>query len=678
VLWGSLLLLVALVPTGLAILRIAERVLGHRFALSVPERVLIAFYAVGAAFFVLASIPLAIYGTPLILGVLGTGAVVYGAFAVRERGKGLLLAGRQVVSGAGFLLGAGTLGLLIFEIAPVWNHPFPNAWDGSVTALWTNLTLSRGTLPTTLEPFASSPVVYPLATTVWMTLPVRLLNWPIVQTPVLLPPLFLSLTVPAAFCWGTRWSASPSTSGTPAGLLFAGFFGLVASWPRFYTGGSYDFAFALPLFLVALGLLPSLVQSEHHLGAEIVAFGLLAGMLTSLSVAAGEALLVLLVVYAVTSHRKDAHVVAAWVGRTAIVAGFEAAFSLRSVTAWLVQGQPAYGPSGEYGSLNARLVDGELDPLSPWKYKVSPFPWLTLELQILLVIGVVLAIWAVRNRPDHKVQPSSSRLASHLLVGAVAMFALTGFLLIVALPGPLSQGLLSVTNLDQTSILLFVFLEGLCLFPLLVALRALIESATPTTPRVPELFATARLTRGSSMRDRPPGRLWSIAGMAAVIVLVVPFCSGAWFTVTQGPGFIEQNVGKTSNVTAADVAVMEWIGVHLPACSSVLVAPGSAGQFLPEYATVHVVFPMNPEPRSPAYWTAVSNLTTGNYTSATRAALENLNVTEVFVTGETSVSYLPFLVNPLLGSADFSSLVGSGDALVLSFGPGVSQSHCMP
>src|SRR5208282_1411135 len=43
--------------------------------------------------------------------------------------------------------------------------------------------------------------------------------------------------------------------------------------------------------------------------------------------------------------------------------------------------------------------------------------------------------------------------------------------------------------------------------------------------------------------------------------------------------------------------------------SAVLVAPGSAGQFLPEYATVHLVFPMNPVRQSWLYAVAVCNLT---------------------------------------------------------------------
>jgi len=124
--------------------------------------------------------------------------------------------------------------------------------------------------------------------------------------------------------------------------------------------------------------------------------------------------------------------------------------------------------------------------------------------------------------------------------------------------------------------------------------------------------------------------------------------------------------------------VMEWIGSHLPSCSSVLVAPGSSGQFLPEYSNVHLVFPMNPVPTNQAYVIAISNLTAGEYSSTTQSALQSLGVTEIFVTGQTSVSYPSFVGTPLLVSPDFSSLFSSGDARVFSFVPEVNQTGCFP
>ena len=673
-----MLLVLVLLPTGLVLLRGIEWLLRHRFSFTTPERLLLGFYTAGAFVYVIASVPIAVYGATLLWVLFGAGAAAYVILAVVERGKGLRAVRAFALTPAGIGLAAGTLGLLVFEVLPVWNHPFPNAWDGSVTALWMNLTLQQGTLPTNLQPYAAAPVVYPLATTVWMTLPVLTLGWPLVQAPVLLPPLFLSLTVPAAYAWGTRWAQPSSGEGASVGLLFGGFFGLVASWPRFYTGGSYDFAFALPLFLVSLGWLPELVRTERVPKNRWVALGLLAGVLTSISLAAGEAFVVVLVALAIAEHWNDRPRLMTWLGRATMVVGFDAAFSLRSIISWAASHGPAYTTSSTYGSLDLRLVEGELDPWVPWKYKMSPFPGLSLELQILLVLGLFLAVGAARNGLGGRVPPAFQRMATQLLVGTAAMFLMTALLLPVALPGPLSQGLRNVTNLDQTSVLLFIFLAGLSLFPLTLALQRLTGRRQPITldrGRGAEVAFVPHRWGGGRLQRVPLRRAMSIA---AVLVLVVPLGSGAWFSVVQGPSFITQNVGKTSNVTAGDVAVMEWVGGHLPSCSSVLVAPGSAGQFLPEYATVSLVFPMNPVPDSLPYQVAVSDLTSGMYAPATKMALESLSVTEVMVTGPTSVGFLPFSTTPLNGSGDFSLLTNSADASLYEFVPVSQGTGCVP
>jgi len=675
---GSLLLLVALLPTGLALLKGVERILGRTFRLSIIERLLIAFYAAGALIFVIVSIPVPVYGAPLVVVVLALGAVVYGLFAFWDKGRGLRAGAAFVLTPTAIVLGLGFLGLLVFEVVPIWNHPFPNAWDGSVTALWMNLTLRNGTLPTTLSPFASAPVIYPLATTVWMTLPVLILGWPVVQTPVLLPPLFLSLTVPAAYVWGARWGGGSSTSGRWMGLLFAAFFGLVASWPRFYTGGSYDFAFALPLFLLALALVPAFVRIERIAVSQVLAFGLLAGVLASLSLAAGEALIVLVLAFAIATHWRDANALVSWLGRAAIVAGFEVLFTLRSVVAWVVYGGSGYTPGSEFGTLNQRLIEGELDPLVAWKDKMSPLGWLSFELQVLLVVGLVLAAWALVRDPNRPRFLPLSRFASDLWVGTAAMFVLTGVLLFTALPGPVASDIRSVTNLDQSSILLFLFFSAGCVFPLALGLSALAGRLPSQSRSLPPPQDETGSPPSRARRIPRAHRVRTVVGIVAVLVLVIPLSTGAWLTLADGPSLIQQNVGKTSNVTIGDVAVMEWIGSHLPSCSSVLVAPGSSGQFLPEYSNVHLVFPMNPVPTNQAYVIAISNLTAGEYSSTTQSALQSLGVTEIFVTGQTSVSYPSFVGTPLLVSPDFSSLFSSGDARVFSFVPEVNQTGCFP
>ncbi len=54
-----------------------------------------------------------------------------------------------------------------------------------------------------------------------------------------------------------------------------------------------------------------------------------------------------------------------------------------------------------------------------------------------------------------------------------------------------------------------------------------------------------------------------------------------------------------------------------------------------------------PSPANLSYFVALENLTSGTYGPSTRRALLDLSVTEVLVTGPTSVSYPPLSPAPL-------------------------------
>jgi hypothetical protein len=679
VLGGTLLLVALLLPLGVCSLRAAEWCLRSRFSLSVLERLLLGFYAAGFVLFVLATIPFPWYGRELFDGCLVVGVAGYVSLTIRERFLGLRAAFAYARTPVAMLVGFGTLGLFVLELLPVWNHPFPNTWDGSATALWTQLTLHNGTLPTNLQPFASAPVVYPLGTTVWMTFPVMFLGWSVVQTPVLLPPLFLSLTVPAAFAWGSRWYDGSSRVAGVVGLLFAGSFGLIVNWPRFYTGGSYDFAFALPLFMILLGFVPGLIRGKQSNIGALIGFGLASAVCASLSLAAGEGIIVTLAAFAAVEGGTDFRRFASILARVIVVAAFEVLALLRSLGEWVAQGEPAFAPSNAYGSMNSRLVQGELDPFVLWKPKLSPFPWVSLELQIMLVAGVVTAIWLMRRARGDAPYAPLTRFSRDLFIGTAGLFLFTALLLTSVAPWPAASLLRGVTNLDQASILLFLFFGGMSVLPL-VAIAVWWSGSRTSTQIVAQ---TSRGGRDIGIRPTVHRSLRSalgskVGGGLALSILILPLVLGAGYTVADGPGVIQQNVEKTSNVTPADVVAMQWIAGNLPRCSAVLVAPGSAGQFLPEFAVVRIIFPMNPVPVNNSYRVVVSDLIGGRYTAATRDALLSLGVTEILVTGQSSVSYAPFSASPLEASPDFGRTFAQGDASVFSFGAGVNASQCYP
>ncbi|MGI0129934.1 MAG: hypothetical protein ACREEC_07280, partial [Thermoplasmata archaeon] len=264
-----------------------------------------------------------------------------------------------------------------------------------------------------------------------------------------------------------------------------------------------------------------------------------------------------------------------------------------------------------------------------------------------------------------------------VFVGTAVLFSETALLAVGGTINTTAAGLQSIVNIEESSVLLFTFFELAAILPLVAGLSVLQgrrETATPVGGPAPMREPVA-----SSPRIRPPGRrARTVVALLACLVISVPLGTGTLVTAVQAPGYIDTHIGQLANVTPADISALEWSGENLPSCSRVLVAPGSVGQYLPEYAAVALVFPAFPTPSNLSYQRIVQSLDGGTYDNATRALLIGLEVTTVFVSGQNSVSYLPFLLPPLRASPDFAVLFSSGDAAVLTFEPGATEAHCLP
>lgn len=692
ILVGLIVLFVVTLPAGVTVLRIVERFLGRTLEISITERVLVSFFTVGGLLFLLASIPLPIYGLPALSVLFLAGGVGYGVIVVRDRGGGLRSAARFSLTPVGISLLLGTLALLFVEISAISSIPLSNAYDGSMNSLWVNLTVSNHTLPWTLAPYANWGIAYPLSTTVWMTVPALLFGWPIPQIPILLPPLFLSLTIPAAYCLGTRLAGPGTREARLLGPLFAAFFGLTASWPRLFVGGSYDFGLSLPLLLVMFGWARPFVEGRLRPWRDVVGLGLLLGILAALNAAAAQFFVLVLVGFVLVFRSHSAGSLSAWLVRVATLVGTGLLFVARSLIAIAVwfpypghvlqeTGNPPYvAPPIDY-ALSSRLVMGELDPFVPWKAKLSPFPFLALELQALLAIGLALLFISVLARSSSIRSAIPVRAAETISVGLLAALLFTSLLIVPLLPGVSFSSVEWFSSLDEESIILFIFFGLVAMLPLASALILLdrrrqpggLDLEEPTDPHV-----------GSPPhRGHPPNRQgrarpgW-ITSVALAMVILVPLGSGAFVTVSSVPGYIQEKTLSTGNATAQDVSALQWAGANLPSCSRVLAAPGSAAQFLPEFAKVGLVYPMLPVPVNLSYTSLVRDLIQGTYSSSARSALFLLNITEVMGTGETFGGFPPFNLTRLLQSPqpDFKVLFNYGDASILEFLPGATQLNC--
>jgi hypothetical protein len=689
VFFGLVLLYVALLPLGTVLLRLLEYLRGRQLELSTLERVLVAPYLAVGLLFAIASISVPIYSAGLVAGLLIAGVVALAILWIRNGLESVRSSFVTPHARVSYLIWIGTGALLLLEVTSTGTHPFPNAYDGSFQSLYVKLILAQHTIPWTLAPYGQIGIIYPQGTAVWFTLPVLLLGWPIQSSPVTLPLLFLSLAVPASYCMGVRLAGPPASRAVMTGLLFAGFFGLVASWPRLFVGGSYDFAIGLPLFLLSAAWIRPLVEPPLRPWRDVLLFGGLLGVLTLFSVALGEFLFLLLIASLLAFRSNARNLVRAWMTRIPAILGVGVAFVSRSIAGIIIWfnypghvlnslGNPPYATQPGLPSPSAETYSGDLNPFIPLKPKLSPIPILSVEMTVLLAGGLAIcAFWYLGYKNRLKAFLSEN-LVSQVVLGTAVAFLWT--LALVASSGTsLGTSILDyLASLYESSFLFFIFLQLVALLPLLTLAELLRSGHNRIPDPAPEATNDARRYRRSQDSCRRLRPLSRSGTFAIALLLASPFAIGAIVTAAQVPSYLSGHLDQFSNVTSSDVTALTWAGAHLPSCSRVLVAPGSAAQFLPLYADAQLLFPMMPLPLNLSYYVAIGNLTDGIYSNVTRAALVSLTVTEVFVTGQTSVSYLPLRIAPMASSSDFSNLFASGDAAIFAFLLGTVSSNCPP
>jgi len=120
------------------------------------------------------------------------------------------------------------------------------------------------------------------------------------------------------------------------------------------------------------------------------------------------------------------------------------------------------------------------------------------------------------------------------------------------------------------------------------------------------------------------------------------------------PTSLGQVLSKTyadfGNVSAADFQLLDYAGAHVAPGTRVLVAPGSAGEFLPGYARgIVLLYPMVPgwSRANASYNLVVRELTNGTLDPTGREALASLEVDLIIVTGNNTVLWSAFWASTL-------------------------------
>jgi hypothetical protein len=620
------------------------------------ERLFLDIYLGGAALYAVAVLPLGLFTGatfPVVVAISAT-YLVYraarigrapAAHAVARAASEYVRLGPAIA-----LLAAATLGLL--ELAVAVGIPTGNTYDASQLATYTSLLIQNRSLPTNLGGIGLAiPVAYPQGTTVWMASAQLLFSLPPARTAVLVTPLFLGLAPLGAYVLGDRW-----LGGARAGAILAAGFALLATWTRLEVAGSYDFVVAFPLVLLLIGLSRDWVVGGPVPWREAVAFGLLAGYAAALNpVGVAWWLLALPVAAGWSLHARWGGNARAWFGRyvaALLAAALPIVPSLVAVVGGLghigfAAGEPGVGSIAPVGLTGPQVV-GYVDPFlfrstDVW---LSPFPALRLELAGLLVIGTLLLLVRPAFVGDRSLLGRFA-IAGGASAGAwflLEWLAAAGVRPFAAL-APLSNG-------GELSEMLFTVFVVVAALPLVV----LLEGA-PTRPR---------LARPALLRR--PYRARSYLPALALVVGLLLFVPGIAVTTTELPSTLRTIYTTFGNVSSDDFALLAWAPSHLPGGVRVLVAPGSAAEFLTAYAPgLRVLYPMVVGFSYPnaTYRDAVREFTNGTFLPNGAHDLRVLDADFIAVTGTNTVLGDSFVTSTfLVDPAMFPVVFHSGDAYV--------------
>ncbi len=633
-----------------------RRLVGRRFAgwrTDEPiEAVLLDFYLGGAVLYFLAALPLGLFVAPVVLGLPVAAAVGLGLLFARGRPGGTL--GEEVAGSLARLVRPGSLVVLVsalalfaVELAVVGPVGTGNTFDSGLLTTYVALLLSHHSIPLSFQPYAAPAILYPQGTTVWLGWAQLVFGLPPARTSLLVTPLFFALAPLGAFVLGRRLFAS-DRAGVATALVLA----WLAPATRTIVSGSNDFVFAFPLVLLLCGRATSWTRDSPPSLGEAVGFGLLAGYAAALNPVGPEWLFVALPIAGALAWPRFGGRARTWVARWAVAVGASlvgVAPSLYVLT--LGRSSPGFvpgaaaAPAGSPTGISSAQFIGSIDPFlfRPQDVQFSAVPALRLELAVLLVVGLGLLV----------VVGGDSALARYL--GAFRRFAAAGVAAIVGLLAvlwaassgfPPAVAVESVTSAGELSLYLLSLYALVAALPLVLALERFAGWLGRSDD---DRVTTARAVAGRS-RARPapfePRR--AAVSLAIALAIVVP---GVALTPTALPPVLSTLYGDFGNVTAQELALIASAGAQLPAGARVLVAPGSAADFLPGYASdLVLVYPLVPGwwYGNASYRLLVSELSNATLDAAGRSALSALAIDAILVTGANTRLWPPFSPAPLL------------------------------
>lgn len=630
------------------------------------ERLLLDLYLGGAAMYLVAAIRLGVFVAPVVFGIpiLAGAVVVYRVGGLRHRAASAA-AGRGILAGLWdrwvWVAIVSALGLYLVEMAAALPVATGNTYDSSLLTTYVALLLQHGSLPLSFRPYGTPAILYPQGTTVWLAWAQLDFGLPAARTSLLVTPLFLGLAPLAGFVLGRRLVGS-----SRAGAAFAIALAWLGPSTRALVGGSNDFAIAFPLVLL-LAAQSTLWFSRHppELG-DAFGFGLLLGYSAAINVIGAEWLLPTLILLGGSARPSFGDQARRWFARwsaalaAALLAGIPSLNVLleaREVPSSLSGALSA--PAGTPVGIGVAQWIGSIDPFlfRPGDIELSPIPLVRLELAVLLVLGAALLL---QRRTERLPDDPWSTFSRWSVSTGIVLVAWLGVLVAAGIPGSPLRFVAFISSAAEFSLWLFTVFGLVASVPLALAFRSFLPPETQGPP--PSAAPRAA--------PRPPlGR--AFLPVAFAILVVVPAVA---LTPTSLSSVLSSTYGDFGNVSASDFELFDYAGAHFAEGTRVLVAPGSAAEFLPGYVRgIVLVYPMAPglPSANASYVLVVHELTNGTLDLAGRRALAVLDVSLVVVTGNNTVLWPAFWASALRdaevnATPTFPVLWHEGDAWVFN------------
>jgi hypothetical protein len=606
------------------------------------ERLLLDLYLGGAVLYLVAALEVGAFVRPVVLGIpaVAGAVIVYRVGVVRRSGAASAVAERLaqgIFERWALVAFASALGLYVVEISSALAVATGNTFDSSLLTTYVALLLQHGSVPLSFRPYGTSAILYPQGTTVWLAWAQLDFGLPGARTALLVTPLFLAVTPLAGFVLGRRLLGS-----SKAGAAFA----IVLAWlgpsTRALVGGSNDFVIALPLVLLLAAQSNVWTSRKPVAFGDALGFGLLLGYAAAVNVVGTEWLLPAIVILGATGSPRYGGRVAAWLARwavafaSALVAGapslyvlVEARSSPSSLAGALTV--PANSPVG----IGLAQWVGSIDPFlfRAGDVELSPIPLVRLELALLLVLGVAALLWMSSGRSPASGWGAFSRWA---LAAGIALVAWLGVLVAAGVHGSPLRDVAFVSSAAEFSLTLFTVYALVAAVPLALAFERLGPAGAAPAGRSPG--------RGRSAR----ASLWrSFAPIAFAVIVIVP---GVVLTPTSLGSVLSRTYADFGNVSGADFAMLAYAADHIAPGTRVLVAPGSAAEFLPGYVRgIVLLYPMAPgwKTENASYTLVLQELTNGTLDSAGLRALASLVPGLIVVTGNNTVLWPALWAFPL-------------------------------